>query len=108
MEIDLGPLCLSEFPKPDKQYGRHLQRCLDDDRAPVGMQRAQQVPQLNRVDHGGMVALRGRGQGPAQVGDGVSLATSGGERIPHALAAVLHDPVRRLDRAPGFDGSRSP
>ena len=106
IEIDLRPLRLAQFARPDEHQRRQSQRTFRREESLIRINGAQQFSDTLRFDDRGVMLFLGRGQCAAKIAGGIALRPSGRYSIAEYLSAVLHRPVGSLQCAPAFDSTQ--
>ncbi len=106
--FDLSPLHVPKFTWTNEQKRQELER--SGGRVPpfVAIYSAQQRPECLRVRHCGSVAGLTCYQRPSKVSGGVSLCSTGSNRIPEYLPTDSENTLGSFSRPPGLNSTDNP
>lgn len=107
-QVEFRPLGRAQLDRPRKNVGRKLQCEFGRRLANIAVNRPQQTADLLGVGERCPVRYDRRSKRTAQVGCGVALGSTGGNRIAKYLTRALLGPVGRLVFASLFDWPKDP
>src|SRR6187402_1801264 len=107
IETELSPLGHAQLPGAHEYQGRKTQGAARNECTLIAVYGTQKCANLPGLGDTREVAARRHRQGSAQVGCGITLCSTGRNRISKDLAAVLVRPVRSVERAARLDATQA-